>query len=440
MKKPDEPFKILVVDDEPDLQPLIKQRMRRQVRQGMYTFVFAPNGVEAVKMLREDSSIDMVLSDINMPQMDGLTLLAQLPEIDPNLRAVIISAYGDMSNIRTAMNRGAFDFVTKPVDFKDLRVTIERTLEHLAKWRAALASRDQLVAIKSELNIAGETQKSILPTSFPRTSTYDIHANMVPAREVGGDMYDILPMPGKQIFATVADVSGKGVPAALLMMSTRTALKGSIIGCCDLAMTLEETNSLICQDSPDEMFVTVIAIIYNPGTGTCHYAGAGHHSPVLIRADGSAEELPMSGGLAVGLAPGFPYRNHEVSLNPGESLLLYTDGVTEAMTEEREEFGLDRLLDIFKGAPPTSAEAATSRVFDAVHEFAGDAAQSDDITCLCLHRRSAESVGAEGEDEDWAGMGNWASAGTVTDGKTSRRPGGARRSDETTTAADSTAD
>ena len=388
MKKPDQPFKILVVDDEPDLKPLIKQRMRRQIRHGMYTFVFAQNGVEAVKVLREDKSIDMVLSDINMPQMDGLTLLAQLPEIDPNLRAVIISAYGDMSNIRTAMNRGAFDFVTKPVDFTDLRVTIERTLEHLAKWRAALASRDQLVAIKSELNIAGETQQSILPTSFPKTGTYEIHANMVPAREVGGDMYDILPMPGGQVFATVADVSGKGVPAALLMMSTRTALKGSIIGCGDLAVTLAEANNLICQDSPDEMFVTVITIIYDPNTGICCYAGAGHHSPVLIGADGNAKELPMSGGLAVGLAPGFPYDNHEVTLNPGESLLLYTDGVTEAMTEEREEFGLERLLSIFEGAPPTSAEATTKRVFDAVNEFAGDAAQSDDITCLCLHRHS----------------------------------------------------
>ena len=407
-------FKILVVDDETDLEPLIKQRMRRYIRRGEYQFLFAHNGLEAIEILRGDASIDMVLSDINMPQMDGLTLLAQLPEIDPDLRAVIISAYGDMNNIRTAMNRGAFDFVTKPIDFKDLRVTIERTLEHLAKWRAALASRDQLVAIKSELNIAGETQQSILPTTFPETNTYNVHANMVPAREVGGDMYDLLPMPGGKLFATVADVSGKGVPAALLMMSARTALKGSIIGSGDLAVTLAETNDLICQDAPDEMFVTVIAISYDPTTGVCGYASAGHHAPVLIGADGTARELPMSGGVAVGLAPGLPFDNHEITLEAGQSLLLYTDGVTEAMTADREEFGLDRLLGIFEGAAPTSAESVTTRVFDAVHEFVDDAAQSDDVTCLCLHRRSADKTDANGQadGDDWGGMGAWATTGT----------------------------
>ena len=102
--------------------------MRRRIRSGRYSFVFAQNGVEALERLQNDGSIDMVVSDINMPQMDGLTLLQQIPKVDPDIRAVIISAYGDMKNIRTAMNRGAFDFVTKPIDFEDLEVTIDRTL------------------------------------------------------------------------------------------------------------------------------------------------------------------------------------------------------------------------------------------------------------------------------------------------------------------------
>ena len=127
-----QPYKILVVDDEPDVEPLVLQRMRRKIRDGSYTFVFAQNGIEALARLHEDREIVMVLSDINMPQMDGLTLLQQIPKVDPDLRAVIISAYGDMKNIRTAMNRGAFDFVTKPIDFEDLEVTIERTLSSIA--------------------------------------------------------------------------------------------------------------------------------------------------------------------------------------------------------------------------------------------------------------------------------------------------------------------
>ena len=164
------PYKILVVDDEPDVEPLLLQRMRRKIRSGQYQFVFAHNGVDALEKLNKYEGIDMVLSDINMPQMDGLTLLEQIPDVDPNIRAVIISAYGDMKNIRTAMNRGAFDFVTKPLDFDDLQVTIERTLNHVEEWREALSSRDKLVALQNELDIASQMQQSILPTAFPKTS------------------------------------------------------------------------------------------------------------------------------------------------------------------------------------------------------------------------------------------------------------------------------
>ena len=123
--------------------------------------------LRALEVLNNEPDIDMVLSDINMPQMDGLTLLEQMSEVDPDIRAVIVSAYGDMKNIRTAMNRGAFDFVTKPIDFQDLRVTIDRTLEHLKMWREAVASRDKLMALQNELRVAHDMQQSILPKVFP---------------------------------------------------------------------------------------------------------------------------------------------------------------------------------------------------------------------------------------------------------------------------------
>ena len=161
------PYKILVVDDEPDLEPLILQRMRRDIRRRQYTFVFARNGLEALEKLGADETIDLVLSDINMPQMDGLTLLSQIPNVSTDVRSVIISAYGDMKNIRTAMNRGAFDFVTKPIDFEDLRVTIERTLSHLLEWREALESRNKLTVLQNELDIASTMQQSLLPNHFP---------------------------------------------------------------------------------------------------------------------------------------------------------------------------------------------------------------------------------------------------------------------------------
>ena len=130
--------KILVVDDETDLELLIKQKFRRQIREKQYEFVFAHDGEEALSVLLEHTDVDMVLTDINMPGMDGLTLLVKLHETNPMLKSVIVSAYGDMDNIRTAMNRGAFDFITKPVNFEDLELTMQKTMEHVAQLRQTL--------------------------------------------------------------------------------------------------------------------------------------------------------------------------------------------------------------------------------------------------------------------------------------------------------------
>ncbi|MBS1504391.1 MAG: response regulator, partial [Bacteroidetes bacterium] len=123
--------KILVVDDEADLEALVKQKFRRKIRENVYEFVFAQNGEEALQKVSEHPDLDIVLSDINMPVMDGLTLLSRLPEANPVIKAVVVSAYGDMQNIRTAMNRGAFDFVCKPVDFDDLDLTMEKTINYV---------------------------------------------------------------------------------------------------------------------------------------------------------------------------------------------------------------------------------------------------------------------------------------------------------------------
>ena len=130
--------KILVADDEADLEVLIKQKFRRQIREHEYEFIFAANGNEAIEKLQQHDDVDIVLSDINMPEMDGLTLLTQLNEISPLIKAVIVSAYGDMDNIRTAMNRGAFDFLCKPVNFEDLDVTVKKTIQHVAQLRKTL--------------------------------------------------------------------------------------------------------------------------------------------------------------------------------------------------------------------------------------------------------------------------------------------------------------
>jgi adenylate cyclase len=146
------PAKILAVDDEPDFELLLTQRFRRQIREDEFTFRFAGNGEEALEMLAVEPDIDLLLLDINMPVMDGLTLLARLREQHSPVRAIIVSAYGDMPNLRTAMNRGAFDFVTKPVDLNDLEITIKKTLDDIGKLREIESQRAAAERARSNLS------------------------------------------------------------------------------------------------------------------------------------------------------------------------------------------------------------------------------------------------------------------------------------------------
>ena len=379
-------FHILVVDDEPDLEPLIKQRMRPHIRSGKYRFLFAGDGNEAVDVLSEDDSVDMVVTDINMPGMDGLTLLGRVAAINPDIKSIVVSAYGDMGNIRTAMNRGAFDFVTKPLDFKDFEVTIERTQAHIAQWKEALQSRDRLIALQNQLDLAHNMQQAILPVDFPSGRDFDVHGSMVPAQNVGGDFFDVVNLEHGRIGLAVADVSDKGIPAALFMMSSRTLLKGAAIGERDPDKVLTEVNNMLHEDNRNDMFVTILYVVYDPQTGSMTYASGGHCAPLIVHADGSCTELPGTDGVVLGLASGLEYTQKSATLKPGETLVMYSDGVSEARDFHGEEFGVDRLKGLFEGAAPSSAQEANAAVLKAVTAFAGDHAQSDDITCLALHR------------------------------------------------------
>ena len=378
--------KILVVDDEPDLQPLVLQRMRRDIRRGRYEFFFAGDGLEAIGVLSEINDIDMIITDINMPRMDGLSLLEKIPDINSNTRSIVVSAYGDMNNIRTAMNRGAFDFVTKPIDFSDLRVTIERTLRNLKEWREAVASRDQLTALQNELDVANQIQQSILPTDFPVTVGYQVYGSMEPAKDVGGDFFDVVRLEDSRVGLAIADVSGKGVPAALFMMSSRTMMKGAAISVRQPGDALGIVNSMLTEDNDAQLFVTVLYAVYDPITGMFTYASGGHDSPLIVHPDGSSNLLPLTGGIVLGIVPDLDYQENIISLAPGDTVICYTDGVTEAMNSRGEQFGIERLRQTFLDSPPRGARDAVQKIFDAVNAFAEDAIQSDDITCLTLSR------------------------------------------------------
>ena len=383
----DRPYKLLVVDDEEDVARMFRQSMRPELMRGLYRLLFAASGVEALECLDQEPDVDLVITDINMPEMDGLTLLGHLSERSLDLRSVVVSAYGDMKNIRTAMGLGAVDFVTKPVDFDDMKETIGRSLRSLDQWREAMASRDQLVSLRHELDLAGRIQQSVLPPESQSVCNYDIHAMVEPAREVSGDFYDVMRLDGGRVGLVVADVSGKGVPAALLMMATRTLLRGAAIGLEDPARVLREVNSLMCRSNPDSMFVTVFFCVLDPSAGTLFYANAGHPAPFLVRPGGEVMALDSAQNLVVGLSAEAEYRLFTVPLGPGDLVLMYSDGVTEAMDGSGLGFGAERLVEALSVDSFDSAAGCSARVLGAVREFAGEESQSDDITCLVLRRQ-----------------------------------------------------
>lgn len=378
------PTKILIVDDEADVELLIRQRFRREIRTGTYDFRFARNGEEALSAVQADDGIEVVLTDINMPVMDGLTFLAHLRERPDPPAAVVVSAYGDMPNIRAAMNRGAFDFLTKPIDFHDFDVTVQKTLEQVRRLRAAAADRNRLTALERDLAIAADIQRSFLPAASDAEGTaFELHAAMIPARAVGGDFYDHFRLDKGRLGVVIGDVSGKGVSAALLMAVTRTlvracALRGVAPGPC-----LEEVNRLLLRDTSADRFVTLFYAILDAAEGTLHYANAGHNPPLLLRTGGAVEELAR-GGLIAGAVPEVAYETMRGRLQPGDRLFLYTDGISEAMNPRREQFSANRLHGLLRECDDLAPEALIGRVLDAVRAFTSGAAQSDDCTALAV--------------------------------------------------------
>ncbi len=359
-------------------------RLRREVRSGRFVLTFARDGVEALDVLGGNGKIDVVLSDINMPRMDGLTLLSHIPSVDPDVRAVVVSAYGDMKNIRTAMNLGAFDFLTKPIDFDDLRSTVDRSLRNLKVWRTALRARTRLVTIENELELARRMQLSILPTDFPKSPEFDVHGTMRAAKAVGGDFFDVALLENGRVGLTIADVSGKGVPAALFMMSSRTLVKGAMIGHWDPAAVLAYVNEALALENAALMFVTVLYTVFDPSSGELSYSCGGHDPPLVVHPDGSSTSLPHTGGMVLGVFVDTDYTCNTVRLSPGDTVVLFTDGVTEAQNLAGEQFGMSRLKQLFSDVPPRSAEHATVSVVRVVEEFKGAADQFDDLTCAAL--------------------------------------------------------
>ncbi len=381
-------IRILSVDDEQDMEALIRMNFRRQIRKGIFDFVFAHSAQEALNMLSEVAEIGVVLSDINMPEMDGLTMLEKIKKLDrTDLKVLMVSAYGDMDNLRAAMNRGAFDFVTKPISFEDLELTLNKTIEHVAQQRSMLDEHDHLVAIQQDLSVARELQQSILPKifpPFPDRSDFDIYAIMDAAKSVGGDFYDFFLVDPTHIGVVIADVSGKGIPAAIFMAICRTLMRANAVNQFSTNECVIRTNTLLSQENVNTMFVTLFYGILDTVSGELIYTNAGHNPPFIITPDGQVTPLSIKGGIALGVFEDFVFQSHTTQLKPNDTLFLYTDGVTEAMNATDDQYTEQRLAIELGKLGMELPKTITERIVRTVKEHAAGVEQSDDITALTL--------------------------------------------------------
>ena len=375
-------IKILSVDDEAPVELMMRHHFRRKIRSGEYEFFFARNGLEALAVLANTPDIEIILCDINMPEMDGLTLLAKVNEMhNPAMRVII----------RQAMNNGAFDFATKPIDMDDLARTIEKAIEQIHYVHESQKEHTQLESLKEDLISAKEIQQSFLPMAFPpfpeESDKLDIYASMTAAKDIGGDFYDFFRIDDDHIVLVIADVCGKGIPAALFMAVSRTIIHSKGMQGVSAAECLTESNRLLANSTVNYMFVTVFYAIFNTKTGLVTYSNAGHNPPHIVRAGGTIEQLPMEGQFMVGAFEEEVYTDKTLQLDHGDTLVMFTDGVTEATDSTNRPFGTERLDNILSSVADKSSREIVEAIKAGITDFVEDAEQTDDITILALKRK-----------------------------------------------------
>ena len=380
---------ILLVDDEPDFELLIRQKFHNFIKCGRYILHFASNGAEALNILLENPHICIVITDINMPIMNGIELLVKINEMKlRTIKVVIISAYSDMINIRLAMNQGAFDFLTKPIDFNDLEKTIQKTIETVNFIKSSHELGSKIDNYQRELLAASEIQQAILPKTFPPfpdIKKFDIFGNMEPAELIGGDFFDFFLLDGSRIGLVIGDVSGHGLSAALFMAVARTIIHS--LGKFELspAACLSEANRFLCKESVDSMFVTVFYALFNYNTGELVYANAGHNYPFILNSNGCVSLIDYGSSIILGAFEDAKFTENKIILEKNSSLILYTDGVNEAVDINNMRIGTDvvmHFLSIF--SDKNDPKNITNGIFNLVRQYSVNNKQTDDITVLTL--------------------------------------------------------
>ena len=388
---------LLIVDDNEDNRYTLTRRLNRE---GYDNLTTANNGREALDLLHS-KPFDLVLLDIMMPDLNGYEVLEQM-KVSAELRnipVIMISALSEIDSVIRCIELGAIDYLQKPFNPTLLRARVGATLE---KKRLRDEVQASLARLEDEMGSARKLQLGMLPRLFPVCTAeqpVEVFALMEPAREVGGDLFDCFYASARVFCFLVGDVSGKGASAAMFMARTRSLVRMAI----DLtqqsgsevltpAFIAGAVNRELCQNNDDCMFVTVFLGLLDTTTGLLAYTNAGHPAPHVLHASGQLEQIGGKLDVPLGVRSKVEFHNEIVSLQPGDTVFVVSDGVVEAINTEGAFYTLDRLNAVLQGASGSGAGELVRNVVDGVNAFTGSAPKADDVTVLALRWRPSEWV------------------------------------------------
>ena len=390
---------ILVVDDAP-----VNIALLSNILSPFYKVKGATSGEKAITIAQKEPRPDLILLDIVMPGMSGYEVCEQLKQDSATaaIPVIFITAKTTTEDEKHGLEIGAVDYITKPIspDIVKVRVqtqlALKKNMEDLQ--RAYSVIEKQKDRMQEELNVARDIQLAMVPKVFPESDDYSLHAILEPAREVGGDFYDAFVVDEEHICFSVGDVSGKGVPAALFMAMAKTLIKSRASSDLSTASIVTHVNDELSKNNEGCLFVTLFVCIFNIRTGELLTTNAGHNPPLLKHVDGSITALSARDGLVVAAMEGIAYTENRIQLQKGETLLLYTDGVTEADNITGEFFGENLLEKLFHDYREESVEDLAHHIVETTHAFEGMNRQADDITVLAFHYTGQKSEVGQGFD------------------------------------------
>jgi phosphoserine phosphatase RsbU/P len=375
----------LIADDQQDVLAALRLLLR-----GAGYQTEAVSSPAAVLDAIRQRDFDLVLMDLNYARdttsgQEGLDLITNIRTLDSTLPVVVLTAWGSVELAVEAMHRGVRDFVQKPWDNSRLLKSVRTQIELGRKWRqqSRLDAENRTFSDKmqQEMTESQEIQEALLPKGLPHIDGFEIAVAWKPARAVGGDYFDVLKFSDRHTGICIADVAGKGVPAALLMSNVQAVLKSFASESVAPSEVCSRVNSIMCDNIVAHRFITCFYALLDTQNQKLSYTNAGHCPPMLMR-DGSCMRM-KEGGPVLGIFPEDRYLQEEIQLRSGDCLALFTDGVTEARNASGDEFGEDRLQELLTVGQRLHAAELRDRITTAVAEFSEDNAQ-DDATLMVI--------------------------------------------------------